>query len=458
MNTRIEPVSDYDKDMGGSTSTKKTDSELESELKKRNLKSVFGSGVGRISIIVIGFIFILLLGFSFYGLTKKRTVTQEDARNAANAVISAPTQGDPMVVSDQERAMRIEASNLAAAEAAKEGKVYMAPAVLKVNDTSASVSGATSTIAGSPVNGAPPANPAQDKQNQINAQLQAQQNSQSQPQNNADAQAAALSAAAVRQKWEQKRKEELEPQILVALGRSEDANNKIGYHESFYALPDRTPKSASIGASQSGAAISQTSGNQKAVPFIQAGDAYYCETLFKINTDSAKNDVVAVCESGKLAGARVIGKWEASKESVIDGSVSMTFNSMSLKGRPAVAISAIAIDDLTEEPGMADDVDNHTFRKYSGVALSSFLTGLGKAASIVTGTTNTVSTGGTTYTSVVTDPITPSRQAKIALGETGVAVGNAVQRDSALITRTIKLNKRKGIRILFLSDVIDEKK
>lgn len=418
-------------------------------LKSQNIRSVFGSGAGRLAIVVFGGAMALFIIVGAYNLFKRKPVATPD-NHADRAVVHAPTNGgDMMVTSDAEAQLRRQANNQKAEEAARQGKSFMPPPVLKADSAPASQN---TTASPNPTG-------SMDRR----AQQLASEHAPAAIANSAALAAREAEIAAVRQKWEATRVKQIEPQLQAVLGRTEQGQAQGTFSSSYYALPDRTPKppatppgtAAPAGAATALANAQTSRTDQK--PFIEAGDGYYCETDYALTTDSARNDVFATCYQGKLAGAKLIGKFQPSPENASEGSVSVLFSTLSLPGQKSIPIQALGIDDASQTSALADDVDDHTFRKYSGLMVASMLKGIGQAASMVTGTTTTTATGASATTTTITEPMTTSREAKIAAGQVGIAIGNEMEKNSANVKRTVSVNAKKGLRVVFLADVYTEK-
>lgn len=404
------------------------------ELKKHNIKSVFGSGAGRIAGIVVGLAFLLLIIVGAWNMFGKRKPPPTD--NAANgAVLSAPLPGDPTVMTDQEAELRRRAIGERAKEAQEKGGGYIAPPVLRSENQQ---------DPGPPKAPAQPASAAPPVLTDPNA--------------DADR---ARRIAEMQKMREQIKKDEVMPQMLVAMGRDPKGASQPTFTTGMYNIPDRTPKQAAMQSSTGAAGTTNTAVMASAAAkelIIQAGDGYYCDLQFGINTDAPRNEVFASCHQGKLKNAKLTGKYDPPKEGSSDPSVTVTFSQLSLPNRPAIAVQAVAIDDISESTALADDVNNHTVRKYGGLFLASLARGFGQAASIVTGSTISSTNGATSTTTTTVDPISGAQQTKIAVGAVGTTLGESLQKSSDAIKPTVKTNRNKGIRVVFLSDVFDEKK
>lgn len=428
-------------------------------LKKANMRAVFGAGMGRISLIVVGIVFVTLMGIGAMKLFGKHQ-TIAAPKPADKAVVDAPgaQSADAFVASDKEARMRSESNQQRADEARASGSAFIAPPVLKAPDQDSPPVPVVSGLAG------PTASPEAQRQ-----QLQQQQYAAQQSQ----AQTAAAAAAAQRRQQQiadlkqfrdKITTDSVMPQILVASGRGWKGEPVTVFSTSYYTVPDHSKSNS--GQTQQSSASSSGAGNGASstttVRPFSAGDGCYAQVAYGINTDNPGNDVVAdipLCKG--IKNMKVIGKYEYKDRA---SGVSFTFSKLSIPGHAEIAIHAIGVDEDTFSTGIADDVDNHYFRRFGMTALASIISGVGQAAQTVTGTTTTTSTGLTAQTTTVQEPMTTGREVKIALGGAGQSLGDQLKQDAQNIKTTVKVNgpKDKGgaksIGVIFLSDVTEEKK
>lgn len=402
------------------------------KLKKANIAAVFGSGMGRIALICVGGAFFVLICVAVYNLFGKKPPMHHDSVPAQAALLNSPSQGGDLgVASDVEEAMRKEANNRNAEEAQAAGAPYMAPPVLRV-DTETTKTAPDEKKTDPEAERRKQTAPEAAAANQMNAQLLAEMKT--------------LRAQLLA---------EVTPQMIVAMGKTEGPGPSITTGN--YTLPDRSKADAAVGVNYASAtaSVANSATTAKPKPFIAAGEAFYCELKFGINTDAAQKNVFANCYQGKMNGATLVGKSEQSGEGSNESSVSLTFTTLARPSKPSLPVQAIAIDDQTENAGLADDVNNHTIERYGGLTLASLARGFGKAASIITGSTTSTSNGINVTQTTAIDPIDGARQVKIALGEVGSAVGDSLQKRSDSIKTTVKVFSGKSIRIVFLSDVFE---
>jgi len=420
--------------------TQKNASEKINKLKKANIKAVFGTGVGRISLIVVSCVFLFFMAFGLYQLSKKSAPPQGSDAGSTAVLNNHPAQGDHTVATDEEARMRKETIGAQAEDAKKSGTPFIAPPVLKLEEEEQKTGG--SDLA-----------PGAKGDQKSSAEADRQQD-QGQPNQSLLRQLDELAKAR-----ERLSKDEILPQLLTILGRDKDGKNTTNkITTGYYALPDRTAPAAEVAATnpattQGASGPTSVASNAGKIPFISAGEGFYCQFDFGINTDASGKDVVGTCFQGKMKNARVIGKWTSSPDGAVDADVSVTFDRLAFAGKPTQAITAIALNEETFNSGLADEVNDHTVKKFGGLFVASMLRGIGKAASIVTGQTSTVTTGVQTVQTTSVDPISASRQAKIALGELGISASDVFQRRAETIKPTVKVHPKKSFGLVFLADV-----
>lgn len=430
------------------------------ELKKANLRAVFGGGIGRISLIFVGIAFATLFSVGAFKLFGKKETAQTQ-KSASNAMIGAPSsQGaDAFPATAQEAQMRRERNQEQAAAARSSGEAYIAPPVIKPPQDQANGQQQYGGMIA-------PKAPVTPEEQRVQLQDQAERDagagygaSRAQAQQRRE-----LQLGELKQLQEQLKTDQIMPQILVASGKGWKGEPVATFSTSSFALPDRY-KEIAAQQTQSGSASgggAQESASSKTTLF-SAGDACYGFPDMSINTDNPGNDVIAtipICKGMK--DMRVIGKYEVKNQSQ---AVSFTFSKISIPGKGTFAVQAIGLNEQTFGTGIADEVDNHYFRKFGLTALASFVSGMGKAAQVVVGSTTTTTNGLASQTTTVQSPMSTSRQMKIAAGETAQQIGDELKAQNQNIQPTIIVygpkdkNKNTGIGILFLSDVvIDEKK
>lgn len=415
-------------------------------LKANNLKGVFGAGVGRLALIAVIVGFVTMLAFGVLRLFKSPAPQQSAGGGASGAVMDVPLiQSNSIVTSEQEAEMRRANVVKKAEDAAARGQSYIAPPVLRgIDEEEAS---AAPMVA-------------------IPTEAQRQAAAQVPEVDIALAAQRAQRVAALQPVRDKVVSEQALPQILVALGRDREGKQVLPFSTQYYALPDRVKIAAAATAATAANPAASLAANgalgaviaQRGRQIISAGDGYFCQLDFGINTDGPRKDVFATCAQGILSGAKLIGKYEEPRDGAGESGVSAVFSLLSFPGKPSIAVQAVAIDDSNGESYLADSVNSHSVVKYGGLFAASLLRGIGKAASIITGSTQTISNGAQATTITATDPITPQRQLRIAAGEVGTTFSDVIQRNSDSLRTTIRVNEKKGVRVVFLADVFEEKK
>lgn len=196
-----------------------------------------------------------------------------------------------------------------------------------------------------------------------------------------------------------------------------------GSGESGYKRVSLAPKNKTNNASSTNNGSNITQSNLPAAytaPAIKAGRAMYAILDTGINTDSGATEVVATIVGGEYHGSRLIGQVRQGR-----GNIAILFNTLAPQdGRPTLQINAVAMKGGDMTQAMADDVYNHTFSRYTSLAVASLLSGYGKSASQLSGTTVT---NGNVTTSTVNTP-TDKQIIAGALGELGSNASSEIKR------------------------------
>ena len=429
-------------------------------LGRSNLNSVFGGGVGRISLIAFAVVLVAMFAYGGYKMFFSRPSLPA---SASGAPVSTPRAGvhDPMSpVSLEEGGRRAQLNSEVADAATNRGISYVAAPVVmdkRYDVTSDQPVGMTTVADRQPATemAAAPSPQVGGNGGQGNQQQQ-----QPNPQNQAQLQAE-----------QEMRKAIMEQVGAVMRGSQGGGNQQRSGFSTFYSAPPARPTAearAQNGTQEAtyqeptqntGSATATTAGNapapapagrQQGEPLLKSGDTCYATLDNGINSDDTLIVLATLhsCENQNpqlKAGGKLIGRVEKTQQQV-----RVAFNKMTLPGRRggSVPIDAIAVTEDEARSGVGADVDHHYLSRYASLGLASLLTGYGRAASIQTGTA--VVTAGSTI--VTTPPIDPSRRNLIALGEIGTAFGNEVRRDFARPT-TITAPRNMGIGVIFVNDV-----
>ena len=424
-------------------------------LKKANLKAVFGSGVGRISLFVFGAASMLLLSIGAYKLFGGRApIPTAPASSANEAILSGQVAvSDTTVGTENEAQMRETLYRRQAAAARAGGQPYIAPPINRDDAVVAAQQPAAKPFTDQPK----PATPASSEVDLANTKKnQGQGAAPNQPSTQGN-------TVNIQEMVTRVKKEDVMPQVLTALGKDDVGKSRSTFSTGVYAVAPkpqaqvvRSPATQSVApgtAAATAGGVAATT-NQCSVPLFQAGDGCYGILRYGINTDyPGKNAFATLYQCKGIAKATVIGKYDET-----DQNVGVTFDKLAIPGRPMVSIQALAIDDATWGTGLADDVDNHYARRFVGTGLAAIMTGIGKAASMAQGTVSTTGYAGSTTTVITQEPISAERQLKMALGEVGTVAGAEMKRQNDSLKATKRVNSEKNIGIVFLNDVCEEKK
>lgn len=175
---------------------------------------------------------------------------------------------------------------------------------------------------------------------------------------------------------------------------------------------------------------------------VKAGKMFYGTLDLEANSDEP-GEILATIQNGPLKGSKLIGTFVANKETL-----TLKFTQMSAPfGNESFKISALAIDPENLKKGMATDVDHHYLERYGLLLASSFVAGIGEAA---TRSNSVISTSplGSTQTQGELDT---SDQLLAGLGKAGQTLSNDLSK-RANIPPTIKIDAGYPVGILFMED------
>lgn len=196
-------------------------------------------------------------------------------------------------------------------------------------------------------------------------------------------------------------------------------------------------------SSSSGAAGARSSANKPT--FVRAGTIVPAILLTPINS-TRPGPVLAQITTGPLAGSRLLGQFEASESSV--AVVFTTITNPAWDSSYAVNAFAVGPD---ASPGLATDVNYHSFKKYGALLAGAFLAGMGDAVAQSSVTTTTIPGGGVVQSG---RKLSSKEVGQVALGEVGQAVAQDVQQRGNL-EPTIKVEGQNGpypIGLLFMQN------
>jgi len=440
-------------------------------LMRSNLASVFGHGIGRLSMIMLGVVLVLMFGYGGYKLFIAKPSLPPEAGGVAVTPPNARAN-DPMTPVSADDAQRRAALNAQSAKtAAENGRGYVAPPV--VADRATDPQGANRAASGPAVGSTvlsklpepktvsvatPPPTPAQAPapNPQVGGNGGQQSGQSAQQAGMPQQQGGGLDPDV---------KKAIIDQLKGVIDQGREAR-KSGFVTVFAAETRGGQPGQSQGPGQ-GVAIQQAIAGQSAgaaqskqgpakEAFVTAGDGCFATTDNMLNSDDTIYVWATIhgCTTRggvSLDNAKLIGKLEKAQEQV-----RVAFNRLSIPGRKtgSIPISAVAVTVEDMRSGIGQKVDRHTLSRYTSLGFASLLSGYGKAAQQTSGTT--VITGGST--TITTAPLTPEQRNQIALGEMGTAFAGEIKRGFNQ-PPTISSPAQMDIGVVFIDDVfLDEKK
>lgn len=450
---------------------------------KRNFNAVFGHGVGKVSLIVVAVVVIGGVALGYRGLTSKPTEV------AAQSEVDVPNAPQPGVevgaVSKQEAERRAQRAALEAQEAAARGQTYQPGFDTNiVNNASQPLPSGTAQFnvpiqtgsnnppspqggAAAPVNITVPTG--QATANQAGAAPQgaqyqgqgqnAQQNAQAEQQARQRLEQELKQAQAERDKYVAAMKEQVLKQAQSLFGEAGQGGlNAQGSYSTVSYYPVNRNNGGGQGGAGAGTATGPLPGMTRTAPdtlgdpsaklLIKTGNMMYATLDSEVNTDDG-GDVLATIRGGKWDGAKIIGRVEQGPNNI-----RLKFSTMAPQdGRPTMRINAVALREEDAKQGVADDIDHHTFERYTSLAVASLLSGYGRAYSTPIGTT-VISPGGTVSTTT-TEP-TNKQVIGMAVGEMGQAMAQEIRRGFNRPT-TYSTPAQKGFGLFFMQDVHEQK-
>ncbi|CAE6794289.1 hypothetical protein R70006_04997 [Paraburkholderia domus] len=438
------------------------------DIKRSNIRNVLFQGKGRVAVLTVGGTFVILMLLGLYRLSHS-----SDAPQAAAPVGAAPNtggvQGDAMVASQREAELRRQANAQAASEAAANHTPYMASPVLQASGTQDVAGGEWGGFgAGAPVHASQPAVQAPDAaSNPANANYSASPGQVPTAKSAVDVRSIASTLGAS--------EGDVTSQINSVLGASPSnptgGSRRRSFTVGYYPLPSQESSAQSsgllngsgvggIGAPSSLTSAAQASADKQTkevIPGWTLGQAFYCKIKYGANSDLVRRDVFADCYGGVADGAKFYGKAEPSAEGVSDPGFTVTFSSVYIPKLGTYPVQAIAYTNETLEASVDDSVNEHSIVKFTELGIAGLLKGIGQAAQIVTGSSNTQTIGNVSTTSVNVTAPTLAQIAESAAGGVGAAIGDTVQKRAEALKTTIKIFPNKDIGIVLTSDVTYQK-
>ncbi len=417
--------------------------------KIRNLKSVFGSGVGRISIICVVFVVVIFLAL---GIRNMRSPQPLGTSTTVDVPAAPQIKTDNSPVTESEAARRSQMNANQAREAAKLGDSFQPSFDTNIiaDQKSKPNNNQNSTVIPDAINFNNRNQASSDTQNPNTGSQRSDSNSnQGNSQKNQDGQQL-LKEYTTEVNKRDKHVEDMKSEIIKQFSQvldKETLNNQgsystVSFNDTNKSNNDRKPEE-----SVKTVASNSSEKNAAKPPLFKAGSTLYAETGSAANTDNGV-DTFATVRGGKWNGSVLIGK-------VVQTNNNILFQYTLLApqdNRPSVKINAIALREEDASQGMADDVDHHILMRYGSLGAASLLSGYGKSYENIGTTTNNGST--TTQTTN-----TPSNKQIIgqAVGELGSNFANEIKRGFDTPT-TYSTKANTGFALFFMSDVADPDK
>lgn len=447
---------------------------------KANLSATFGSGVGRISLILVGVALLATVAFAYRGLTAEKQVV-------STSVVDTPTAPQTKIqvsaVTPEEAAVRQKLAEAEASNAAASGQSYQ-PEFMPIIEDKKTIA-TTQSEAGQVAFHVPGSNAVvETKKQESNVQpitgIKTGQASAAQfkSANTPSAQTAPVQTntagsgqpqseaeRAAMQKMEQERQQLLKARedytnkikaaVLSQVTKMSDPSGGLnksfgGYSQVTYyqEQTENTDQKTSVNSpANSQASAPDSLGNPNGKLLIKTGSIDYCELDGKVNTDDG-DDIIATIRGGEWDGAKIIGRIERAPRNI-----RFIFSTLAPQDdRPTMRINAVALREEDASQGMAENIDHHTFERYTALGAASILTGLGKAAQMNTGTTVYTPGGVVTTTQ---DELSDKRIAAIALGEMGTAAGQEIRKGFNRPT-TYSTPAKTGFALFYMQDVFEQ--
>ena len=193
-------------------------------------------------------------------------------------------------------------------------------------------------------------------------------------------------------------------------------------------------------SSSSSSSSSSLSSSPQTTVLVPAGNGVYARTIVGVSSDQP-GPIVAIAESGPIAGDRMIGSFSEENSKLV-----VQMNSITLADGTQEPINALMVAPDTMETAVASGVDEHYFTRFVLPVAAAFVQGLGEAIQQSNSTVVESPLGGVTSYN------------HLNLGqEMGVAAGTAGETAGALIDQavphgpTITLAAGVDVGVLFLS-------
>ncbi|PYB71051.1 type IV secretion protein DotG [Pseudomonas sp. LB-090624] len=433
---------------------------------QRNLRAVFGSGVGKVSLIAAGLVVLALGALAYNGMSSKNApagkASTVDVPNAPQPEVSI----DPISPAEAER--RAQRSSLEAEQAAERGMSYQPgfdPNIVQSTgkDWSRGQS-AQFNVPGQPYsdgNQRPPeiyigaGQPPRDS-GPVSQQAGAA-NAQSQEQERRRLEEELKKAEEQRDKYVSELKSETLKSIKQLMGESESAKgfaekssfSTVSYYPTERAGSGVTGPAVRTAKDDKDPNAIEAVGDTDRALLIKTGTIMYATLDAEVNTDDG-GDVLATIRGGKWNGSKLIGKIEQAPDNI---RVKFTILAPPVNDpRPTMRISAVALREDDAKQGIAETKDHHTMERYFALGAASLLSGYGRAYQQTAGTTVISPSGVVAQTT--TEPST-KQVIGSSVGEMGTAIAGEVRRGFNR-PATYATPANKGFGLFFLQDVHDQ--
>jgi intracellular multiplication protein IcmE len=433
------------------------------EFAKRNLKLVYGSGAGRIVIIVGIFFSILFICIAIRGFTSNKSKNNLDGQVDLVKIPVVKVNNDPVTKSEVNRHNQINAKE--ANDALQHGDSYQPPFESNVTQDRTSqiddhIANQGSMFSDNQIKALSLEDDGNAAQPNTTKQVVKKQNNDNKDNNtynlseeekkklNSDYQIAINE----RNNYEAELKKQALEQMKLFLGDGQkDTLNDYGNYKTI----DYTTKTTNTVENKQLPNQSQNTqdlannnltnlNKDKGKLLIKTGKSFYSTLDSAINTDKG-SDVRATIRVGPWKGSVLIGK-----VTKVQDDINLIFTTLAPQDdRPTMKINAVALSEKDASEGMAENIDNHTIQRWGSLFLSSILSGYGKAFENIGSTTSS----GLTTTTTKTDPSNKEIVGN-AIGQIGdnasTEIKKGFDRDP-----TYKTSAQTGFALYFLSDVYE---
>lgn len=433
---------------------------------QRNLRAVFGSGVGKVSLIAAGLVVLALGALAYNGMSSKNApagkASTVDVPNAPQPEVSI----DPISPAEAER--RAQRSSLEAEQAAERGMSYQPgfdPNIVQSTGRDlARGQSAQFNVPGQPYNDGnqrPPeiyVGAGQPPRDAVPVSQQAgAANAQSQEQERRRLEEELKKAEEQRDKYVSELRSETLKSIKQLMGESESAKgfaekssfSTVSYYPTERVASGMTGPAVRTAKDDKDPNAIEAVGDTDRPLLIKTGTIMYATLDAEVNTDDG-GDVLATIRGGKWNGAKLIGKIEQAPDNI---RVKFTILAPPVNDpRPTMRISAVALREDDAKQGIAETKDHHTMERYFALGAASLLSGYGRAYQQTAGTTVISPSGVVAQTT--TEPST-KQVIGSSVGEMGTAIAGEVRRGFNR-PATYATPANKGFGLFFLQDVHDQ--